>query len=90
MTHLHYTADLHRACAGPDTTPQRSRRFPVLVRLRTVVEVLRESIAACRHYERLRARGVSHDRAIRDSLGVGREPAATPPTTDPFWFAGRA
>jgi hypothetical protein len=58
--------------------------------LLSAVDALREGFAAYREYERLRRRGVPHDTAIRESLGVGREPAATPPTADPLCFAGKA
>jgi hypothetical protein len=57
--------------------------------LQMVMDALRESFAAYREYERLRRRGVPHDAAIRESLGVGRAPAA-PPTANPFCFVGRA
>ena len=37
---------------------------------------LRESLAASRHYEQLRSRGIAHETALREALGVG--PARAP------------
>jgi hypothetical protein len=90
MTHLHYTADLGEACAGSTTAPEQTWLFGTRTMLQTAVDALRESFAAFRAYERLRRRGVPHDAAIRQSLGVGRVPAPTAPAADPLCFAGRA
>jgi hypothetical protein len=55
--------------------------------LRAIVDAWRESLAAHRQYERLRARGIPHDRALGEALGV-------PPTrchkNASLYFAGRA
>jgi hypothetical protein len=90
MTHLHYTADLGEAWVGSTTAPEQSRLFGIRTMLRTAAGALRESLAACRAYERLRRRGVAHDAAIREALGVGRAPAVPPPTAHPLCFVGRA
>ena len=52
---------------------------------------LHESFVAYRAYERLRARGLPHDAAIREALGVGVEPAPMPrEVVRALCFAGKA
>jgi hypothetical protein len=89
MTYLHYTPDLGEACTGSTAAPEQYRPSGIQMTLRAAVDALCEGFAAYREYERLRRRGVPHDAAIRESLGVGRGRAATP-TADPLCFAGRA
>jgi hypothetical protein len=59
--------------------------------LRTAWEACRDGLAAHRHYEHLRSRGVPHEKAIREALGVGcgRSQAARE-TAKPLYFAGKA
>jgi hypothetical protein len=45
--------------------------WPIVSALLTFWEQLREGLAAHRHYERLRSRGVPHGAALRESLGIG-------------------
>jgi len=48
-----------------------------------------EGLAAHRHYEQLRSRGLAHDTALREALGFG--PAGgTRETARPIYFAGKA
>lgn len=58
--------------------------------MRAMFDSLRESFATCRHYEQLRSRGMAHETALREALGVGpaRAPARRAATT--LCFAGRA
>jgi hypothetical protein len=59
--------------------------------LRTAWEAWRDGLAAHRHYEHLRSRGVPHDEAIKESLGVGysrSQPARE--AAKPLYFAGKA
>jgi len=48
-----------------------------------------EGLAAHREYEALRSRGITHERALREALGLGcsRLPRET---VTPLYFAGRA
>jgi hypothetical protein len=48
-----------------------------------------EGLAAHREYEGLRSRGIAHERALREALGLGcsRLPRET---VMPLYFAGRA
>ena len=59
--------------------------------LRTAWEAWCDGLAAHRHYEHLRSRGVPHDAAIREALGVGysRSPGAHE-AAKPLYFAGKA
>jgi hypothetical protein len=64
---------------------------PIVATLRAVGEAWREALAAHRDYERLRSRGMPHDTALRESLGLGRVPPQ--PLRDaakPLCFAGKA
>jgi hypothetical protein len=57
--------------------------------LRTVWSAWRESLAAHRHYEQLRSRGLAHDAALREALALG--PARdTRASAKPLHFVGRA
>jgi len=59
--------------------------------LRTAWDAWRDGLAAHRQYEHLRSRGVPHEEAIQEALGVGwsRRQAARE-RAKPLWFAGRA
>jgi hypothetical protein len=54
-------------------------------------EACRDGLAAQRHYGDLRSRGVAHEVAIREALGVGhsRSPRARD-AAKPLYFAGKA
>jgi hypothetical protein len=54
-------------------------------------EALQDGLAAHRHYEELRSRGVAHDSALRQALAIA--PAPYEPAREgitPLCFAGRA
>jgi hypothetical protein len=54
-------------------------------------EALQDGLAAHRHYEQLRSRGVAHDSALRQALAIA--PAPAEPARErimPLCFAGRA
>jgi hypothetical protein len=57
----------------------------------TAWEAWRDGLAAHRQYEHLRSRGVPHEEAIREALGVGysRSQAARE-AAKPLYFAGKA
>jgi len=59
--------------------------------LRAALGAFREGLAAHRDYERLRSRGMSHDKALRESLSFGRRPHRhARGTAKPLYCAGRA
>ena len=59
--------------------------------LRTAWEACRDGLAAHRHYEHLRSRGIPHEEAIREALGVGYSRSqAGRETAKPLYFAGKA
>jgi hypothetical protein len=54
-------------------------------------EALREGLAAHRHYEELRSKGIAHDSALRQALALAPAPARSEcEGLTPLWFAGRA
>ena len=70
--------------------PAAGLRWPLVTLLRTFCGALREALAASRQYEQLRTRGVPHDKAIREALGLGLSaPQASRRRRDPLYFAGR-
>jgi hypothetical protein len=64
--------ETHKALdlAGWSSQPAGFSCIPITTKLRTVRDALREGIAAHRQYERLRSRGIPHDKAIRQALGI--------------------
>ncbi len=62
----HQEPDL--ACRPAQRTT--SSPWPVATTLRSIRDALREGLAAHRHYEHLKSRGVSHDTALREALGI--------------------
>jgi hypothetical protein len=60
---------------GPDfacrsASPTGFWSSPIAAKLRIVRDALSQGIAAHRRYEHLRSRGVPHDPAIRQALGI--------------------
>ena len=73
------------------SSPPIAPLFRLAPALRMMCDALREGLAACRHYEGLRSRGIPHDAAIRGALGIGRSPVqGTRGTGTPLCFAGKA
>ena len=65
--------------------------LPPLTILRMLFEALRESLAAHRHYEALRSKGIAHDSALRQALALAPAPARSGcEGLTPLWFAGKA
>jgi hypothetical protein len=60
---------------GRSAQPTAVLSWPLVSTLRTMWDQLGEGLAAHRHYERLRSRGVPHPAALRESLGIGRNPS---------------
>ena len=61
-----------RKCRPPLRLASGFWSWPIATKLRSVSNALREGIAAHRHYEHLRSRGIPHDAAIRQALGISR------------------
>ena len=75
-----------RRCSRP-----ASHSRPTHTVLWMLCEALRDGLAAHRHYEELRSRGVAHDSALRQALAMA--PAPSEPRREriaPLCFAGRA
>jgi hypothetical protein len=65
--------------------------LPAVTILRMLFEALREGLAAHRHYEELRSKGIAHDSALRQALALAPAPSrSTCEGLTPLWFAGRA
>ena len=87
---------------NPDTLqtcqpyPQSSARWSVLhwrplAALCAAWSTFREGLAAHSEYERLRSRGMPHDKALREALSFGKEPSRrTPDSAKSLFAAGRA
>jgi hypothetical protein len=89
---------LRNICTAPHLIPalHATRRLsplalPAVTILRMLFEALGESLAACRHYEELRSRGIGHDSALRHALALAPAPSRSAcEALTPLWFAGRA
>jgi len=84
---------LHAAPRFPAASHERTRfsppTWPAAVWM--VWEAMYEGLAAHRHYEQLRSKGVAHNAALRQAVAMG--PACAQPargTVTPLYFAGRA
>jgi hypothetical protein len=76
---------------GRSARPTAASCWPTLTALRMICDALREGLAAYRQYEHLRSRGVPHDTAVREALGIGLSPSqATRETAGALYFAGKA
>jgi hypothetical protein len=65
-------------------------RSPLTI-LRMLREALQEGLAAHRHYEELRSKGIAHDSALREALALAPAPARSGcEALTPLWFAGKA
>ena len=94
MSCRHYTPALAQgpqSIALPSGSPFAAAWWPSFATLHGAFSALYEGFAAYRDYERLRARGIPHDAAIRQSLGVGTTArAALPDVAGALCFAGKA
>ena len=69
--------------------PPAAFAWPAVAAVRMMAAAFCEGLAAHREYEALRSRGITHERALREALGLGcsRLPRET---VTPLYFAGRA
>jgi hypothetical protein len=89
---------LRNMCITPHVVPplhgahhRSPPALPLFTILRMLFEALRESLAAHRHYEEFRSRGVAHDSALRQALALAPAPSRSGcEGLTPLWFAGRA
>jgi hypothetical protein len=90
MPCLTHTPGLAQTAHGTiwHTAPLAGWSWPTT--LRSFIDALREGFVAWREYERLRARGITHDLAIRQALGIGLYPPVARDTAHALYFAGRA
>lgn len=92
----HYTpsfegADRETRPRGRAVWRSAASPWPAVTALRTIYDALCEGLAASRQYEHLRSRGVRHDAALRQALGIDPSPSqATRETARPIYFAGKA
>jgi hypothetical protein len=64
---------------------------PPFTILRMFCEALQEGLAAHRHYEGLRSKGLAHESALRHALAVAPVPSRSRcEALTPLWFAGKA
>ena len=82
-----------RFAAAPHERNERTRFSPPAwpAAFWMMWEAMHEGLAAHRHYEQLRSKGVAHNAALRQALAMG--PASAQPargTITPLYFAGRA
>jgi hypothetical protein len=59
---------------SPPAQPVASSSRPAVTMMHLVFEALREAFAAHRRYEELRSKGIPHDTAITQALGISRLP----------------
>jgi hypothetical protein len=83
---FHYAPDFDATLAGTNPTVRSSQPTPTSswrTALRMMCDAWCEGLAAHRRYEHLRSRGISHDTALRESLGshvrCGRRSNGRPP-----------
>jgi hypothetical protein len=84
------TLDFHATHReGNRAPPHAVSSWSAVTAVRMMCEAFCEGLAAHREYEALRSRGMAHDRALRQALGLGcsRLPWET---VTPLYFAGRA
>ena len=77
--------------AGRSAQRTASSSWPIATTLRTMCDAWREGLAAHRQYEHLRSRGIPHESAIREALGIGLTPSQeTREAAKPLYLAGNA
>lgn len=87
---------IDHTATGHSVAPHRRGRtvspaLQPLTALRLFCEALGESLAAHRHYEELRSKGIAHDPALRQALALAPAPSRSGcEGLTPLWFAGRA
>jgi hypothetical protein len=81
----HRQRKLTGCCPPPPAVSARS----AVAAVRRMGAAFCEGLAAHREYEALRSRGIAHEVALREALGLGCSRLARE-TVTPLYFAGRA
>jgi len=95
LRNCHYApgfGERHHETSPPCRSARKAAAaWPIAATLRAIGEAWREGLAAHRAYEHLRSRGMAHDTALREALGMGRIPSQAPRNAaKPLCFAGKA
>ena len=95
LRNCHYAPDFensHRdANPAHRSTRPAAAASSIAATLRAIGEAWHEGLAAHRAYEHLRSRGMAHDTALRESIGMGRAPSQAPRSAvKRLCFAGKA
>jgi hypothetical protein len=96
LRNSHCAATFHRSPPaiqpmGRPTASAAAAFRRIAATLRALRDAWRESLASHRAYEHLRSRGIPHDTALRESLGIGPSPARAPrEMAKPLYLAGKA
>ena len=87
----HDATSLDATCLGTHRRSAAPAPWPMAATLGAMWDAWGEGLAAHRQYEHLRSRGIPHDTAIRESLGLGRIPHAdTRHAAKLLYLAGKA
>jgi len=77
LPNSHYAPDFDATLGGTSPTVRSSQ--PTLIwrtALRNMCDAWCAGLAAHRQYEHLQSRGMPHERALREALGIGAAPAS--------------
>jgi hypothetical protein len=87
----HDATSLGATSLGVHRHNQAPATWPMVATLHAMWDAWGEALSAHRQYEHLRSRGVPHDTAIRESLGLGRvHHAGTRHAAKLLYLAGKA
>jgi hypothetical protein len=72
-------------------SPITASPWPILAVLQAMWDAFRDGLAALRQYESLRSKGIPHDTALREAIGIGiTRSDRTRGVVKPLCFAGKA
>ena len=88
---LHYTPSFHETQGNLTRSAQSpiGGLWQTVTALRSMCDALREGLAAWRHYEHQRSRGIPHHMALREAIGFTHS-RETREMVQPLCFAGKA
>ena len=77
LRNSHYAPDFDATLGRTNPTVRSSQPTPTWrTALRKMCDAWCEGLAAHRQYEHLQSRGMPHERALREALGIGAAPAS--------------
>lgn len=96
LRNIQYAPGFGQSCRATGPAGRSSRRpaslsWLAVTGLRTICDAFREGLAAHRRYKDLRSRGMPHETAVQQAVGVG--PSASPAIRERatlLCFAGQA